>query len=223
MVYNINNLREAVETAKCMLTKEQIDGHKSGQATSSPFMKVNQQNSKKKGITFNAMETIQKQGDSIDKLTSLMNELSCTLDRKDNSPQYKLEFTQEETEDADKGRTDIVPEIGLIADTEVHTIKMVETGEIIKTRTIMVLEIIEIGTEILRIIDPIIEGKILAKGMTKDLDTEASVESMIDPDPGIGVPQEKDTEVIKVGVGKDRGPELLSRERHTRSRSRSSS
>ena len=32
MVYNINNLREAVETAKCMLTKEQIDGHKSGQA-----------------------------------------------------------------------------------------------------------------------------------------------------------------------------------------------
>ena len=36
---------------------------------------------------------------------------------------------------------------------------------------------------------------------------------MIDPDPGIGVPQEKtlkiDTEVNKVGVEKDRGPELL--------------
>ena len=89
MVYNINNLIEAVETAKHMLTKEQIDGHKSGQAASSPFMKVNQQNSKKKGVTFNAMETIQKQGDSIDKLTSLMNELSSKLDRKDNSTQYK--------------------------------------------------------------------------------------------------------------------------------------
>ena len=38
MVYNINNLREAVETAKHMLTKAQIDGHKSGQAASSPFM-----------------------------------------------------------------------------------------------------------------------------------------------------------------------------------------
>ena len=37
-VYNINNLREAVETAKCMLTKEQMDG----QTNSSPFMKVNQ-------------------------------------------------------------------------------------------------------------------------------------------------------------------------------------
>ena len=45
MVYNINNLSEAVQTAKCMLMKEQIDGCKSGQATSSPFMKVNQQNS----------------------------------------------------------------------------------------------------------------------------------------------------------------------------------
>ena len=89
MVYNINNLREAVETPKHMLTKEQIDGHKSGQAASSPFMKVNQQNSKKKGVTFNAMETIQKQGDSIDKLTLLMNELSSKLDRKDNSTQYK--------------------------------------------------------------------------------------------------------------------------------------
>ena len=89
MVYNMNNLREAVETARYMLTKEQIDGHKSGQETSSPFMKVNQQNSKKKGVTFNAMETIQKQEDSIDKLTSLMNELSSKLDSKGNPSQYK--------------------------------------------------------------------------------------------------------------------------------------
>ena len=174
MVYNINNLREAVETAKCMLTKEQIDGHKSGQATSSPFMKVNQQNSKKKGVTFNAMETIQKQGDSIDKLTSLMNELSSKLDRKDNSSQYKPRIHSGRNRGhVDKGRTDIILEKGLTAETEVHTIIAVETEEIIKTRTIMVLEIIEIGTEITRIIDPITEGKILTKVMTKDLDTEA--------------------------------------------------
>ena len=60
MVYNIDNLREAGETAKGMLPKEQIDGHKSGQSASSPFMKVNQQNPKKKGVTFNAIVTIQK-------------------------------------------------------------------------------------------------------------------------------------------------------------------
>ena len=35
------------------------------------------------------METIQKQGESIDKLTSLMNELTSKLDRKDNFSQYK--------------------------------------------------------------------------------------------------------------------------------------
>ena len=89
MVYNINNLREAVETAKHMLTKEQMDACKSGQTNSSPFMKVSPQNSKKKGVTFNAIETIQKQGDSINKLTSLMNELSSKLEKWGNPPQYK--------------------------------------------------------------------------------------------------------------------------------------
>ena len=137
MFYNINNLREAVETAKCMLMKEQVDGHKSGQAASSPFMKVNQQNSKKKGVTFNAMETIQKQRDSIDKLTSLMNELSSKLDRKNNSSHINLEFIQEETEDMNKDRTDVVLEKGLIAEIKIHKIIVVETEEITKTKTIM--------------------------------------------------------------------------------------
>ena len=91
MLYDITNLREAVETAKHMLTKEQIDKQKSGQPSVSPFMKVNQQNPKKssKSVSFSAMETIQNQGDSIDKLTSLMNELSSKLDRKENAAQYK--------------------------------------------------------------------------------------------------------------------------------------
>ena len=71
------------------MTKEQINGQKTGQSSASPFMKVNQQNPKRKSVSFNAIETIQKQGDSIDKLTSLMNESSSKLDRKDNSTQYK--------------------------------------------------------------------------------------------------------------------------------------
>ena len=95
MVYHINNLREVVETAKHMLTKEQIDKQKIGQPSVSPFMKVNQQNPKKnKSVSFSTMETIQKQGDSIDKLTSLMNELSSKLDRKDNSAQFKPRIHQ---------------------------------------------------------------------------------------------------------------------------------
>ena len=89
MVYNMDNLRESVETTKCMLTKEQIDGQKSGQSSVSPFMKANQQNPKRKSISFNMIETIQKHGDSIGKVTSLMNELSSKLDRKDNYTQFK--------------------------------------------------------------------------------------------------------------------------------------
>ena len=96
MVYHINNLRQAVETAKHMLTKEQLDKQKSGQPSVNPFMKVNQQNPKKssKGVSFSTIETIQKQGDSINKLTSLMNELSSKLDKKENTAQYKPRIHQ---------------------------------------------------------------------------------------------------------------------------------
>ena len=38
MLYQIDDLRMVLETAKRLLTKEQID-KKSGQATASPFMK----------------------------------------------------------------------------------------------------------------------------------------------------------------------------------------
>ena len=60
MMYHINNLREAVETAKHILTKELIDKQKSGQPSVSLFMKVNQQNPKKnsKSVSFSVMETI---------------------------------------------------------------------------------------------------------------------------------------------------------------------
>ena len=127
----------------------------------------------------------------------------------------------------DKGKTDIIPEIDLVAETEVPTIIMAVTEEMTKTRTIMVLEIIEIGTEIPRIIDPIIEEKILAKGMTKDLDIRVSVESMTDPDPGIGVPSRENFENrYRNNQSRSRERQMsrtTSRERHTRSRSRSSS
>ena len=47
MLYQINDLRTAVETVKRLLTKEQID-KKSGQATTSPFMIISQEKSKGK-------------------------------------------------------------------------------------------------------------------------------------------------------------------------------
>ena len=146
-----------------MLTKEQIDGHKSGQAASSPFKKVKQQNSKKRGITFNAMETIQKQGDSIDKLTSLMNELSSKLDRKDNSSQCKPRIHPGRNRGCRQRQNRYTSRERSYSRDRCHTIIVGETEGIIKTKTIMVLEAIEIEIEITRIIDPITEGKILTK------------------------------------------------------------
>ena len=50
MLYHIDNLREAVETAKRILIKEQMD-KKAGQSSASPFMQVNQSSSKNKDKT----------------------------------------------------------------------------------------------------------------------------------------------------------------------------
>ena len=59
MVFNMNNSRGAIETAKCVMTKEQINGKKTGQSSASPFIKVNQQNPKRKSVSFNMIQTIQ--------------------------------------------------------------------------------------------------------------------------------------------------------------------
>ena len=159
------------------------------------------------------METIQKQGDSIDKLPPLMNELSSKLDKKGNSPQCKPRIHPGRNRGYGQRQNRYNSRDRSCSRDRGPYNNNGSNLEMTKTRTIMVLEIIEIGTVIPRIIDPIIEGKILAKGMTKDLDIKVSVESMTDPDPGIGVPQEKtlkiDIEIIKVKVGKDRCQELL--------------
>ena len=60
-----------------------------------------------------------------------------------------------------------------MAEIEVHTIIMVETEKIFKTLTIMVLEAIDLGIEITRVIDPIIESKIPNQVMAKEIDIEA--------------------------------------------------
>ena len=50
MLYHIDNLREAVEAAKRVLAKEQMD-KKAGQASASLFMQINQSSSKHKDTT----------------------------------------------------------------------------------------------------------------------------------------------------------------------------
>ena len=57
-----------------MMIKEKIDRQKTGQSSTTPFMRVSDSNQSydklgKKGVTFDTMETLEIQCDSIDKLS----------------------------------------------------------------------------------------------------------------------------------------------------------
>ena len=77
----------AVETAKRVLTKEKIDRQTSGQSFATPFMKASSEHnfssmkSCKKGVTFDSMETIERNGNSIDKLASLVSKMNMKMDK----------------------------------------------------------------------------------------------------------------------------------------------
>ena len=92
MLYQINDLREVVETAKRLLTKEQLD-KKAGQSSASPFMQVSQGSPKNKDkmekkVSFSAVEAMERTTDSIERLASLMDRMDTKLDRRED--QYSL-------------------------------------------------------------------------------------------------------------------------------------
>ena len=95
---NVNNLRDANDLAKRVLTKEKLDRQLTRQS-STPFMKPTSnydshspQNQQKKGVTFDAMETLERNSDCIDCLTSLVSDLKMTMERK--QPKYKPKIYQ---------------------------------------------------------------------------------------------------------------------------------
>ena len=77
--------------------KEKLDRQLTGQS-STPFMKTTSidnyptQTNNKKGVTFDAMETLERNSDCIDRLTSLVSDMKMTMDRK-QSP-YKPRIYQ---------------------------------------------------------------------------------------------------------------------------------
>ena len=91
---NVNNLRDAIDLSKWVLTKENLDRQLTGQS-STPFMKATTDNvshsPQKKGVMFDAMEMLERNSDCIDRLTSLVSNLKMTMDRK---PQYKPKIYQ---------------------------------------------------------------------------------------------------------------------------------
>ena len=93
ILYPIDNLRLAVETTERVLTKEKIDRQMPGQSSTTPFMKVSDghncsfKNSSKKAVSFDALENIERNSDSIDKVTSLVSKMNMKMDK--HEAQYK--------------------------------------------------------------------------------------------------------------------------------------
>ena len=72
ILFPIEDLRQAVETAKRILTKEKLHKQLTGQTSTSPFMKVRDGIERK--VSFNARDEL---GDKIDKLTVMMSRLAA--------------------------------------------------------------------------------------------------------------------------------------------------
>ena len=76
--FDVNNLRDAIDLAKRVLMKEKLDRQLNGQS-STPFMRATSNDnystptSNKRGVTFDAMEMLERNINCIDKLTSLVS------------------------------------------------------------------------------------------------------------------------------------------------------
>ena len=110
---NVNNLRDAIYLAKQVLTKEKLDRQLNGQS-STPIMKAtsnsdshSSQNQQKKGVTFDAMEMLERNSDCIDRLTTLVSDLKMMMDRK--QPQYKPKIYQGRPRNQNTGRQNFTP------------------------------------------------------------------------------------------------------------------
>ena len=80
VLFSIDNLQDAVETAKRFLTIEKIDRQMTGQS-STPFMKLTDK--KRKSVTFNAKDTLEKTSENMERMTALMDKMYIKLEQED--------------------------------------------------------------------------------------------------------------------------------------------
>ena len=72
ILFPIEDLRQAVETANRILTKEKLDKHLTGQSSASPFMNI--RDGTERRVSFSARDEL---GDKIHKLTVAMSRLAA--------------------------------------------------------------------------------------------------------------------------------------------------
>ena len=85
ILFPIEDLRQAVDTAKRILTKEKLDKQLTGQTSTSPFVSV--RDGSERRVSFNTKDEL---GDKIDKLTVVMSK-SAAKDNHERKP-FKLQI-----------------------------------------------------------------------------------------------------------------------------------
>ena len=80
VLFPIDNLHEAVETANQFLTKEKIDRQMTGQSTT-PFMKLTDK--KRKTVTFDARDALERNSENMERMMALMDKMYIELDQKE--------------------------------------------------------------------------------------------------------------------------------------------
>ena len=77
VLFSVDNLCDAVDTAKRFLTKEKIDRQMTGQS-STPFMKLTDKKRK-----FEAKDALEKTSENMERMMALMDKMYIKLEQKD--------------------------------------------------------------------------------------------------------------------------------------------
>ena len=128
VLFSIDNLHDAVETAERFLAKEKIDRQMTGQS-STPFMKLTDK--KRKSVTFDAKDALEKTSENMERMTVLMDKMYIKLEQKDMP--YKPQIYQEvEDKIGDSLVEEIIGEvIGLSVETAMKVIEHMDVVEVI--------------------------------------------------------------------------------------------
>ena len=191
ILFPIEDFRQAIDTAKRILTKEKLDKPLKGQASTSPFMNVRDGTERK--VSFNTRDEL---GDKIDKLTGVMSRLAA-MDGHEKRP-FKPQIYNVEV------KTDLIIR------------KVIRTGQIVGTRdSIQIVgpeRTIETAT-----LEETLEGmadKIIEE-VIEMIDIMITVEAGIDQEKGhlqeiivvagnkvqVTVDQDQDLELVQIGIG----------------------
>ena len=191
ILFSIEDLRQAVDTAKRILTKEKLDKQLTGQTSTSPFMNVRDGTERK--VSFNTRDEL---GDKIDKLTVVMSRLAARDSHKKGplSPKYiRVEVR-----------------IGLIIREVIKTGQIVGAGDNIQMvdpdRTIETVileetlegvedEIVEEDIEMIDIMIIIEAGIDQERGHSQEIIVVAEIEAQVTVD------EDQDLELVQIETG----------------------